>query len=396
MKTKRIQIVAKSACRVFQDEDRGRQIWSLTLPTAQLPQGLPYGPNARNADLSAKPAKAMLETLQVEPENFIYYNNGIMLVVNALAAKRVEGGDFLVKFEYFEPDLEEEDFLGHGVLNGGHTYKALMHALHGEHKRGESYPNADKAYVQVVVAVGIEEEQVSSISRARNLSKAVPDYALKNLEGEWQSIEQYLPDEFRKNVIFKPDEFQEDADVFSEYTVVDLVQRLALFNNRLFDFKKDRHPITAYTGKGTLIRKWNSSDYLEILPLLTDILWFEEKVMEAHEKLNGKSSTGGKIVISKVSGCSNKPCQLITGRKYNLTVAPPFVMPVLAAFRIVIKDGEWIEPKEDLWEKYGLMLVSRLWESYKTEGRSSAAVFGRSKSTWSTLTNAIAMQFINI
>lgn len=396
MKTKQIQFVAKSACRVFQDEDRGRQIWSLTLPVAELPQGLPYGPNARNADLGAKPAKAMLETLKFEPENFIYYNNGIMLVVNALAAKRVDGGNFLIRLEYFEPDFEEEDFLGHGVLNGGHTYKALIHALHGEHKRGETYPNAESACVQVVVAVGIEEDQVSSISRARNLSKAVPDYALKNLEGEWQIIEQYLPKQYRKNVIFKPDEFQDDADALSTYTVVDLVQRLALFNNYLFDFRKDRHPITAYTGKGTLIRKWKSSDYEEILPLLPDMLWFEEKVMEAHEQLNGKSISGGKIVISKVSGCSNKPSQLITGRTYNLTVAPPFIMPVLAALRIVIKDGKWIQDKEELWEEYGLMLVDRLWESYKAEGRSSAAMFGRSKSTWSTLTNAIAMQFIKI
>lgn len=396
MNTKQIQFVAKSACRIFQDEKRDRQIWTLTLASTELPKGLPYGPNARNADLSAKPAKAMLVTLKTEPENFIYYNNGIMLVVNSLSAKRVDGGDFKIQLEYFEPSGEEEEFLGHGVLNGGHTYKALMHALYGKHKRGEAYPEIHSVYVQVVIAVGIEEDQVASISRARNLSKAVPDYALKNLEGEWQSIERHLPKQFRKNVIFKPDEFQENEDLSPEYTVVDLVQRLALFNNNLFDFKQDKHPITAYTGKGTLVRKWDDKDYEHILHLLPDILWFEEKVMEAHESLNGMSSSGGKIVISKVSGCNNKPCKLITGRKFRLTVAPPFIMPILAAFRIVIKDGQWIKSKEELWEEYGIMLVERLWESYKTEGRSSAAIFGRSKSTWSTLTNAIAMQFINI
>ena len=396
MNTKRIQFVAKSACRVFQDEIKDRQIWTLTLASTELPKGLPYGPNARNADLKAKPAKAMLATLKTEPENFIYYNNGMMLVVNSLSAKRIDGGDFKIHLEYFEPNGEEEEFLGHGVLNGGHTYKALMHALYGKHKRGESYPCIENAYVQVVIAVGIEEDQVASISRARNLSKAVPDYALKNLEGEWQVIDQYLPSQFRKNVIFKPDEFQEDEDLSPTYTVVDLDQRLALFNNKLFDFRKDKHPIAAYTGKGTLVRKWSDKDYEDILPLLPDMLWFEEKVMEAHESLNGRSSSGGKVVISKVSGCNNKPTKLITGREFPLTVAPPFIMPILAAFRIVIKDGTWIKSKEELWDEYGIMLVERLWESYKTEGRSSAAVFGRSKSTWSTLTNAIAMQFINI
>lgn len=396
MEEKQVQFLAKSACRVFQDSDEKRQIWSLTVPAKEVPQGFPYGPNARNADLTAKPAKAMLETLKAEPEQFIYYNNGIMLVVASLHAKRVEGGDFEIRIRYSEPTEDTEDFVGHGVLNGGHTYKALMHALHGQHRRGERYPDLERAHVQVTVAVGVEEEQVASISRARNLSKAVPDYALKNLEGDWQAVEKYLPQSYRKNVIFKPNEFDGELDEAPEYTVVDVVQRLALLNNEIFDFRKDSHPVAAYTGKGSLVSKWNNEDYKAILPLLPDILWLEEKVMEAHEAFNGRSTTGGKVVISRVSGCSKKPSTLITGRTFNLTVAPPFVMPVLAAFRVLIKDGQWIKPVDELWEQYGMMLVDRLWETYKVEGRASAASFGRSKSTWNTLTNLIAMQFVQI
>jgi hypothetical protein len=397
MKDKQVQFFAKSACRVFQDTDDKRQLWSLTLSVDALPQGFPYGPNARNADLVAKPAKAMLETLKSEPQQFIYYNNGIMLVVSSLQAKRVEGGNFEIRISYTEPDEEIEDFLGHGVLNGGHTYKALMHALYGQHKRGESYPNICQAHVQVTVAVGVDEENVAGISRARNLSKAVPDYALKNLEGDWQAIEEHLPLSYRKNLIFKPNEFEDNPDNAPKYTVVDLVQRLALFNNELFDFRKDSHPVAAYTGKGSLVSKWNNINYEHILHLLPDFLWLEEKVMETHEALNGHSSNGKKIVITKVSGCSAESSTLITGRTFtNLTVAPPFVMPVLAAFRLLIKDGQWISPVEELWEQYGMMLVDRLWETYKVEGRSSAASFGRSKSTWNTLTNTIAMQFVQI
>jgi hypothetical protein len=394
MKDKQVQFLAKSACRVYQDNDDKKQIWTLTLAVKDLPQGFPYGPNARNADLSAKPAKAMLKTLEAEPKQFIYYNNGIMLVVESLQAKRVDGGDFEVVVEYSEPDEETEDFVGHGVLNGGHTYKALMHALYGSHKPRESYPNVEQAHVQITVAVGIEEDSVAGISRARNLSKAVPDYALKNLEGDWQEIEKFLPESYRANIIFKPNEFEDDIDKNPNYTVVDLVQRLALLNNELFDFRKDNHPTSAYSGKGSLVTKWDNKKYEKILPLLEDILWLEEKIMETHERLNGKGE--GKIVVSKVSGCSTKSSTLITGRSFNLTVAPPFTMPILAAFRVLIKDGQWIAPKEELWETYGEILVRRLWETYKTEGRSSAASFARSKSTWNTLTNLIAMQFVQI
>jgi hypothetical protein len=54
MKDKQVQFLAKSACRVYQDNDDKKQIWTLTLAVKDLPQGFPYGPNARNADLSAK------------------------------------------------------------------------------------------------------------------------------------------------------------------------------------------------------------------------------------------------------------------------------------------------------------------------------------------------------
>lgn len=44
MQDKEVQFLAKYACRVFQDSDDKRQLWSLTLAVKDLPQGFPYGP----------------------------------------------------------------------------------------------------------------------------------------------------------------------------------------------------------------------------------------------------------------------------------------------------------------------------------------------------------------
>ena len=396
METLELTFSAKSACRGFVEGSTA--IWNLTIPALELPQGLPYGPNARNASLSAKPAKAMLKTLKNEPEKFVLYNSGIMLIADKiLAPKRMDGGDFKVQLELIKPTTEDEgDFLGHGVINGGHTYKALMHALYGEHKPKESYPNISKAYVQVSVAVGIEEGEISQISHARNLSLSVPVYALKNLDHIWQPIEKALPEEYRRNVVFKPNEDGE-FDEKAEYDVTDLVRRLALLNNKLFNFREDKHPMKAYQSRGSLVQSWKEEDYQEIIPLLKDILWLEEQIIKQHEKINGTGASGKKIVISKVSGCNAKPMKLITGYEAkNLTLGDIFFMPVLAAFRVFVKDGDWIEPVEELWEEWGPKLVDRLWDTYRSEGRSSASAFGRSKSTWSTLTNMVAMQFIQI
>lgn len=387
-------IGAKAACRAYVDGET--EIWNLTVPVSELPQGLPFGPNARNASLDAKPAKAMLKTLSSEPEKFILYNSGIMLIADRIKATRGEGGDFTVKLVLSVPTTDDEgDFLGHGVINGGHTYKVLMHALHEKHKRGESYPKLSSACVQVSVAVGINEDEIAKISRSRNLSLSVPLYALKNLAHDWKPIEEALPTEYRNNVLFKPNEdgeFEEKAS----YDVTDLVRRLALINNKLFDFRQDKHPLKVYSSPGSLVQGWKEEDYKEVIPLLKDILWLEQKIMEQHVLVNGTGANGKKIVISKVSGCSLKPMKLITGVEINMTVGEIFYMPVLAAFRVLIKDGQWTKPVEELWEQWGPQLVDRLWDTYKSEGRSSASAFARSKSTWSTLTNMVAMQFVQI
>ncbi|WP_017651850.1 AIPR family protein [Fortiea contorta] len=393
-----LSVVAKAACRAFVADET--EIWNITLPVSELPQGLPFGPNARNASLDAKPAKAMLKTLSSEPEKFVLYNSGIMLIADHIKATRGEGGDFTVKMKLNAPSSDDEgDFLGHGVLNGGHTYKSLMHAMHGKHKRGESYPKITSAYVQVCVAVGIDEDEIKNISRSRNLSLSVPLYALKNLAHDWKPIEEALPEQYRNNVLFKPNE-DSDIDEKASYDVTDLVRRLSLVNNKLFDFRLDKHPLKAYSSPGSLVQGWKQEDYKEVIPLLKDILWLEQKIMEQHVKVNGKvNSTGAngkKIVISKVSGCSQKPMKLITGAEISLTIGEIFYMPVLAAFRVLLRDGEWTKPVEELWEEWGPQLVDRLWDTYRSEGRSSASAFARSKSTWSTLTNMVAMQFVQI
>lgn len=73
---------------------------------------------------------------------------------------------------------------------------------------------------------------------------------------------------------------------------------------------------------------------------------------------------------------------LLSGYESSLTLADPFVLPAIAAFRVFIKNGAWVEPLEDLWVKYGPKTVSALWDTYRESGKSSAAIFGRAKASW--------------
>ncbi len=104
---------------------------------------------------------------------------------------------------------------------------------------------------------------------------------------------------------FKPnDPNAKDA----EYDATDLVRRLALLNNRMFPAQDGIHPVAAYTSIGTLVKKYEQADFMEIAPLLPDVLMLEELVVKQWETVNGQKRGGAEKlgVISKASGNSTE------------------------------------------------------------------------------------------
>ncbi|REG15432.1 AIPR protein [Archangium gephyra] len=383
MNKQKYTFACEKVCRSHRAE--GREIWTLTVRAKNLPRGFKFGPNARYATLDKKPAKEMLETLESDPGSFIFKNNGIMVVAESIKAS----GD-TVELVCHEAETEDE-MPGHGVLNGGHTYKSLLYAMEHEEKFQDV---GDSAYVALTVGIGIPDEEIWKISRARNTSEKVPLHALRELAGDWQILKKYLPEQTRVRVAFKPNEpGAEDAD----YDATDLVRRLALINNKMFPAEAGSHPVAAYTSIGSLVKKYSQQQFIEVAPLLPDVLRLEELVVQQWEIFNGQKRGGSEKlgVISKASGCSNEKSTLLSGYTASLTLADPFILPVIAAFRVFIKNGKWATPMEEVWEKYGPKTVSALWDAYKEGGRSSAAYFGRSKASWAAtcdLTKSVAIQ----
>src|SRR2546423_15293037 len=66
---------------------KAQELWTLTVRAKNLPRTWKLGPNARYADLKAKPAKEMLITLASDPESFVLKNNGMMLVAKSLESR---------------------------------------------------------------------------------------------------------------------------------------------------------------------------------------------------------------------------------------------------------------------------------------------------------------------
>jgi len=96
-----------------------------------------------------------------------------------------EGTDVSIVCNESEPEVE--DAPGHGVLNGGHTYKVLQHAAPVEGRevsegRGRGIHHIERW------ASGFPRRRSGRFSRARNTSEKVPLHALRELAGDWTIV----------------------------------------------------------------------------------------------------------------------------------------------------------------------------------------------------------------
>lgn len=399
--TVKAQFFTTAACKAYtedkqsKEEDKqskqtNRVIWNLTVPVSQIPKGLPLDPNARVANEKRQTVKSMVKTIAEKPEEFIFYNNGILIVAESIQVRgHGSGGGFDVELVLVSPDEEQEEkFIGNGIVNGGHTYTAIMKARDNYEKLQSKpakskinpetgkvdYSELEKASVQISVLVNINQEDISNISRYRNTSEKVEEFSLKNLAGDWDLIEEHLPPQWKPYVAFRDGEDK-------PYDVTDLIRRIACINNKVYPWRpgpdgSPKNPSATCTAYGSLIKNWKKDEFNEFVPLLKDVLYLEERLREEYDKQKG---------ISKLNGVEKKSYPFITGKLFNHTLPITFVFPILAAFRVFVKDGEWEKPVDQLWEEIGSNLLNSLLSAYKNEGRGNPAAFGRSASTWSNL-----------
>jgi hypothetical protein len=379
MNFQKVEFQALSACRTFKDVERGIEIWNLAVSIPEVPSKLGYGPNARKPDLKAKTVNEMKKTLAEEPQNFILYNNGIMIAADHISAKAEEGGIFKVKMSLklasSKDEGDEEGFVGHGILNGGHTHRAIIQCR--DEQSTKKFGELALGSVQVTVVTGVDEGDIPQISRARNLSIKVSEYGLKDLQGAWDGIKEQLSPNLRERIDFRPNENPD-----SQESVVELVRLLACVNNQLFPFKeppeKSLHPVQAYNAIGSLVNKWKAEDYQDTIHLLNDVIGLKTMVIQKYQELRSNDMKLGKVKKIK----TDYPNILLDGTEVDILLPDPFILPIIAAFRVFIENGKWLKSPNELWLKLGSEITTSLWKEYVDNGNSNVARFGSSKQTW--------------
>ncbi len=376
MSRHRITIPSTHSRRMPDPVIPGSQRHILLVRAKDVPEGLPLDPNPRDQNINKRVYRDVLASLMNEdgaaPDTFHLKNKGITLI--AAGVREVNPGEFSVAFDE-----------GHGIVDGGHTYRVL---LEGQSREGLS----DEQYVKMEILVGVPPDLITDIAGGLNTAVQVQEMSLANLSDKFDWIKEALKGEPYESVIaYKENETEKMLDVR------DVVAYMTLFNIDLYpNDQRSRYPITAYRAKVTALADFlkdeNYESFKKMRKILPDILKLADTI--SHDARDLHNRTGGKagklaFVDGRKSGEYQFPFLGKTG-PYKLSAGALY--PMLGAFRWMVEEGadgmyHWKGSFQDvlaLWDLTGGDLM-RLTQAASDENGRNPNAIGKSLQHWTTL-----------
>jgi hypothetical protein len=277
----------------------------------------------RKEKMSGRVARAMLDTLQEEPELFVLKNQGIWLLADSVEFQKEEGGGGVARVTLSDRDA-------HGVVNGGHTLRAILQAqddVDEDVLRG--------AFVRLHVLQGIQGAIVTELAEGLNRSLQVDNPSLANLSGAFDSIKAEMAGKPGQGQIAYRQGDEGDVDILDVLTIA-----LMFDLNRFPDRKK--HPNVLFGQPKAVLVEFQedvaNKSFTILLPKLHEILALSDRVKQAAFEKCG--SRLGKIKIStaksgnRAASPKNKGIPAhFAGGTVGGKIPQGFLYPMLAAFR---------------------------------------------------------------
>lgn len=356
---------------------------SLFIPVTDVPRELdqfmeinPRVPSRNVKGLLKGPVVGgMLETLRDAPSDFVIKNNGIDILATSV---KCDADQIVAVFA---------DKGLHGIVNGGHTYAAIMEAI--ETADAEQLKQLGLAYVRINIYEGVGADLVAEMAEGRNTSKQVDESSLMNLQGEYDVIRRVLRGTPAASSISY---FQGDS---GPVYISEVLSYLALFD--VGRFTDSKHPQGIY-NRASLGLKYFKED-LEVsaaqvrrrIDLLPEILRLVDEVRaaipEAAKKNGFKFGMMG--AVGSKAGAKKQRGQTLpfTGQAVDYRVPMGWAMPIIAAFRANVRVDaagrlEWRLNNGELLKATIEDLVAVCLEEHRSNGGrpeqvgKSQAVFG--------------------
>ncbi|MGI6173650.1 MAG: AIPR family protein [Christensenellales bacterium] len=357
------------------EKDKGEfeTIYYLLVDMKDLPENIPLDVNPREPKMTTSVAKRLIAAV-VEPETDFYINNrGIVIAAKSLT---FNSADSEVTIDIGNQDDENDKFL-YGILDGGHTYTAIMK------KRGE-IPADLRKFVRVEVITNVQN--IARLSDARNTSVQVSDMALFNLDDNFEDVKSAISDQPYANEIAYKD--NEDKRIH----ISELLRLMYAFDIERFP-DDNAAPIQSYSGKAQVFKRYKQAfegplykSLTKEIPRLIELYDTIECKLPERYKEYKKAQGVANPRFGAVRGIESydnpiKTQFLATSTKY--AVSSGYIYPIFGAFRSLLRFDEekgtvsWLFDPIEIWKCVGTTLAQNTFETC-----TNPQLAGKDKQLW--------------
>ena len=355
------------------DESTFETIYYLLVDMKNLPPNIPLDVNPREPKMTTNVARSLLAAV-AEPETDFYINNrGIVISAKALT---FNSADSEVTIDIGNQDDENDKYL-YGILDGGHTYTAIM-------RKRDEIPESIRKFVRIEVITNVQN--ITRLSDARNTSAEVSDIALFNLDDKFEDIKASIAGQsYADRIAYKDNE---DKPIH----VSELLRLLYAFDIDKYP-DDNAAPVQSYSGKAQVFRRYKQafespfSKALTVqIPLLVNLYDVIERELPEKYKEYKKAQGVANPRFGSVRGIESldapaKTEFLAIRTKYS--VSSGYIYPIFGAFRSLLKFDDttetvsWLFNPIDIWNEIGTSLVQNTFETY-----TNPQLAGKDKQLW--------------
>lgn len=355
------------------DEAKVETVYYLLVNMKEVPSDIPLDVNPRVPKMGSNVAKRLINAV-IEPETDFYINNrGIVISAKSLSFNSSDS-EVLIDLGDFD---DENDRYTYGILDGGHTYTAII-------QNRDKIPNDIEKYVRVEVITNVLN--ISRLSDARNTSVQVSDIALFNLEDSFEDIREIIKDEPYANKIAYKD--NEDKPI----NISELLRLMYAFD--IVKYPDDKTaPIQSYSGKAQVFKRYkeayNTFFYKSLtkqIPILINLYDYIEKDMSNKYndyKKNLGTSNPKFGLVKGVESLDKTRKTTFLGNNTNYSISSGYIYPIFGAFRSLIRldketqEVSWLFDPIEIWNEVGSSIVQNTFES-----SNNPQLAGKDKQLW--------------
>lgn len=341
-----------------------------------LPESFSLEVNPRKPKMNTAVAKQLINAVKSSDNaEFDINNRGIVITAKDF---KFDNSKHQVTLDFGEDETQ------YGILDGGHTYTAIIQNRH-------LLPDDINKYVRLEILVG-ETLDVSALADARNTSLQVSDIALFELDDKFGFIKNVIQKEsYGENIAYKDNENK-------PVQISELLKLMFAYNIKRYPDDSSA-PVSAYSGKAAVFRDFKkeydeevknndpqSNIYRKLAPILPKLVELYEVIQKdlpekykAYKHEEGKNSKFGAVRGIESNG---KFSTLFSKQPIDYEISVGFLLPIFGSFRALLKEDKnnslyWHFDPLEVWERGGVRLVQNTFDT-----DTNPQQVGKSKTLW--------------